>query len=87
MPDTTTLSMIVASFLLASWLGCCIVASPWSDRIGRRIWILAGNAIQIVGTIICVASYSPGQMIAGRVVIVSDPIVLTIYFTYLTAFW
>jgi MFS family permease len=66
--------MIVAAFLLASWLGCCIVALPWSEKVGRRIWIILGNAIQIVGTIICAASYSPGQMIGGRVVIVRIPI-------------
>ncbi|PGH07084.1 hypothetical protein AJ79_06362 [Helicocarpus griseus UAMH5409] len=68
-PDTTTLSMIVAAFLLASWLGCCIVASPWSDRVGRRVWVLLGAFIQIVGTVISTASYSSGQMIAGRVII------------------
>ncbi|EEH45061.2 uncharacterized protein PADG_01211 [Paracoccidioides brasiliensis Pb18] len=68
-PSTTTLSMIVAAFLLASWLGCCIVASPWSDRVGRRMWVISGAAIQIVGTIISTASYSSGQMIAGRTII------------------
>ena len=63
--------MIVAAFLLASWLGCCITASPWSDKMGRRFWILLGAFTQIVGTVICASSYSYGQMIAGRVVIVS----------------
>jgi MFS family permease len=62
--------MIVASFLLASWLGCCIAASPWSDRIGRRIWVMLGAAIQIVGTLIAASAYSTGQLIAGRVLIV-----------------
>lgn len=74
--------MIVASFLLASWFGCCIAASPWSDRIGRRIWIMMGNVIQIIGTIVCVTSFSPGQMIAGRVIIVGSPIYTgTAYFS------
>ncbi|ORY12069.1 sugar transporter-like protein [Clohesyomyces aquaticus] len=68
-PDTTTTAMIVASFLLASWLGCCIAASPWSDRVGRRVWIMVGAAIQIVGTIIAACAYSTGQLIAGRVLI------------------
>jgi MFS family permease len=63
--------MIVAAFLLASWLGCCITASPWSDNMGRRFWILLGAFTQIVGSIISVSSYSSGQLIAGRVVIVS----------------
>ena len=61
--------MIVASFLLASWLGCVIAASPWSDRLGRRIWVMAGAAVQILGTIISTSSYSTGQLIAGRVLI------------------
>ena len=63
--------MIVAAFLLASWLGCVIAASPWSDKMGRRFWILLGAAIQVVGTVICVSSYSSGQLIGGRVIIVS----------------
>jgi MFS family permease len=63
--------MIVAAFLLASWLGCVIAASPWSDKKGRRFWIVLGAAIQIVGTVICAASFSSGQLIGGRVVIVS----------------
>ncbi|KAL1964875.1 hypothetical protein VTN77DRAFT_6228 [Rasamsonia byssochlamydoides] len=68
-PNTTILATIVASFLLASWLGCCIVSSPWSDRVGRRQWIMAGALVQIIGTIISVSSYSYEQLIAGRVVI------------------
>lgn len=64
------MSMMVAAFLLASWLGCVIVALPWSDRIGRRIWIMSGAAIQIVGTIVVASSYSYGQLIAGRIIIV-----------------
>jgi predicted MFS family arabinose efflux permease len=38
---------------------------------GRRFWIILGAFIQIVGTVISVSSYSYGQLIAGRVVIVS----------------
>lgn len=63
--------MLVASFLLASWLGCCIVAAPWSSKLGRRHWIMLGSFIQIIGTIISVSSYSYGQLTAGRVIIVS----------------
>ncbi|KAF1996047.1 sugar transporter-like protein [Amniculicola lignicola CBS 123094] len=68
-PDTTTTAMIVASFLLASWLGCVMAASPWSDKVGRRMWVMAGAGVQIFGTIICASAYSPGQLIAGRVLI------------------
>ncbi|KAL2214964.1 general substrate transporter [Thermoascus aurantiacus ATCC 26904] len=68
-PNTTILAMIVASFLLASWLGCCIVAMPWSSRLGRRHWIMLGSLVQIIGTVVSVTSYSYGQLIAGRVII------------------
>ncbi|KAF2260887.1 sugar transporter-like protein [Lojkania enalia] len=68
-PDTTTTAMIVASFLLASWLGCVMAASPWSDRIGRKIWVCVGAFIQIIGTVISTSAYSTGQLIAGRVLI------------------
>jgi MFS family permease len=61
--------MIVASFLLASWLGCVIAALPYSDRIGRRVWVITGSVIQIIGTVISASSYSVGQLIAGRVLI------------------
>jgi MFS family permease len=64
--------MIVAVFLLASWLGCVIAASPWSDRLGRRIWMMLGAAIQIVGTAICASAYSSGQLIGGRIIIVGS---------------
>ncbi|KAI9757652.1 MAG: hypothetical protein M4579_003377 [Chaenotheca gracillima] len=65
-PNTTIISMITSTFLLASWLGCIIMAS-FGMRLGRRQWILIGNGIQIVGTIISASSFSYGQMIAGRV--------------------
>lgn len=64
--------MIVASFLLASWLGCVMAASPWSDRVGRRIWIIVGAIVQVVGTVVSTAAYSAGQLIAGRIIIVSS---------------
>jgi MFS family permease len=61
--------MIVASFLLATWLGCVAAASPWSHRFGRRTWVISGAVVQIIGTLISASSYSVGQLIAGRVLI------------------
>ena len=40
--------------------------------LGRRTWVLLGDAIQIVGGLICATSYSPGQLIAGRAIEVSQ---------------
>lgn len=53
--------MITSTFLLASWLGCMII-STFGMRMGRKTWVLIGNVIEIMGTIICAASYSYGQM-------------------------
>ena len=63
--------MIASTFLLASWFGCIIVATL-GMLLGRRTWIIIGNLIQILGTIISASSFSYGQLIAGRVFIVSD---------------
>jgi len=65
--------MITPVFLLASWLGC-IIASFFGMFIGRRAWIILGCGTQITGTIISASSYSYGQMIAGRVLIVRIPL-------------
>ena len=61
--------MIASVFLLASWLGCIII-SIFGMKLGRRVWIIIGNVIQIVGTIVSATSYSAGQLIAGRTLIV-----------------
>ncbi|EOD47809.1 putative hexose carrier protein [Neofusicoccum parvum] len=67
-PNTTIISMVTSVFLLASWLGCVII-STFGMRMGRRSWIIAGEVVQIIGTIISATSYSYGQLIAGRVLI------------------
>ena len=53
--------MVTSVFLLASWLGCMIIAS-FGLKLGRRTWIIAGNVIEILGTIISATSYSYGQL-------------------------
>ena len=62
--------MITSVFLLASWLGC-VVISCFGMQMGRKSWIIAGEIVQMIGTIISATSYSYGQLIAGRVLIVS----------------
>lgn len=61
--------MITSIFLLASWLGCMII-SIFGMKLGRRQWIIYGCLVQVVGTIISATSFSSGQMIAGRTLIV-----------------
>ncbi len=38
---------------------------------GRRMWILIGNLVSVVGSVISACSYSPGQLIGGRIIVVS----------------
>ncbi|KAK8211042.1 hypothetical protein IWZ01DRAFT_504885 [Phyllosticta capitalensis] len=61
--------MITSAFLLASWLGCIII-TVFGMKMGRKNWIIAGEVVQMIGTIISATSYSYGQLIAGRVLIV-----------------
>jgi hypothetical protein len=70
MPNTHTVSMIASVFLLASWLGCMIMASA-GMILGRRQNIIIGNLISVVGTIVSASSYGSGQMIASRLIVVS----------------
>ncbi|KAK8245352.1 general substrate transporter [Phyllosticta capitalensis] len=65
-PNTTITSMITSAFLLASWLGC-ITITVFGMNMGRKNWIIAGEVVQMIGTIISATSYSYGQLIAGRV--------------------
>ncbi|KAH7055557.1 sugar transporter-like protein [Macrophomina phaseolina] len=67
-PNTTIISMVTSVFLLASWLGCVII-SVFGMKMGRRSWVIAGEIVQIIGTVISATSYSYGQLIAGRVLI------------------
>ncbi|KAJ9633602.1 uncharacterized protein PV06_10349 [Exophiala oligosperma] len=66
--DTYKISMITSTFLLASWFGCMVITF-FGIHLGRKNWILLGNAVELVGTIISASSYSYGQLIAGRVFI------------------
>jgi MFS family permease len=40
----------------------------WGDRIGRRMSLVIGGIIVIIGTILQVSSYSRAQFIVGRIV-------------------
>lgn len=48
-------------------------------NMGRKNWIIAGEVVQMIGTIISATSYSYGQLIAGRVLIVSHAFFFSIH--------
>ncbi|CAD6587944.1 MAG: hypothetical protein ASARMPRED_003285 [Alectoria sarmentosa] len=70
-PSVTTISMISSAFILGAWLGSSLVIFVFGISLGRRTWLLIGNVVGIIGTLIAVTSFSTGQMIAGRVLLVS----------------
>ena len=63
--------MISSAFVLGAWLGSFLLIFMFGLSLGRRTWLLIGNIIGIMGTLIVVTSFSTGQMIAGRVLLVS----------------
>ena len=63
--------MITSVFILGSWLGA-LVAATLGMVYGRRTCILLGNLLEIIGSLISVTSYGPGQLIVGRVIVVSS---------------
>lgn len=70
-PSVTTVSMISSAFVLGAWLGSSLLIFVFGFSLGRRTWLLIGNVVGITGTLIAVTSFSTGQMIAGRVLLVS----------------
>ncbi len=63
--------MISSAFILGAWLGSSLLIFSFGSSLGRRTWLLIGNAIGVIGTLIAVTSFSTGQMIAGRILLVS----------------
>ena len=62
--------MISSAFVLGAWLGSVLLIFVFGLSLGRRTWLLVGNVIGLMGTLIVVTSFSTGQMIAGRVLLV-----------------
>lgn len=60
--------MITSVFLLGSWLGC-ILMSIFGMTQGRKMWLIYGNVLSVIGTIISATSYGYGQLIAGRLIL------------------
>jgi MFS family permease len=66
--DAWTIPMIASSYTLAA----CVVSpfvSTFAFYSGRRGCMILGCLLVIVGAVVQAASYSVGQMIAGRVIV------------------
>ena len=66
-----TIALISSSYSLAACVTTVVVA-PFTFRLGRRGTILLGNGAAIVGSVVQATSYSMGQLIAGRIITVSE---------------
>lgn len=66
-PGTTVQGQIVATYDIGCILGC-LLSMFVGDILGRRKAILVGCTILIIGAVIQTASYSIGQLIAGRII-------------------
>ena len=63
--------LITAIYYLGTWTSYVFLASPTSDRLGRRWAVWVGTAIACVGAAIMTAASGPGafaMMIVGRIV-------------------
>jgi DHA1 family bicyclomycin/chloramphenicol resistance-like MFS transporter len=65
--STAATSQLITAFLLMFALGQLLVG-PLSDRYGRRIPVLCGFAIFILGSVVCMTASSMTMLVIGRVV-------------------
>ncbi|KAH7131717.1 general substrate transporter [Dactylonectria estremocensis] len=66
-PSSSFLGLIVALYNVGCLIGC-VVAAVAGDKLGRKMSIVWGCAIMVVGGIIQTAIYGPAQFIAGRLI-------------------
>ncbi|KAB8269009.1 L-Aspartase-like protein [Aspergillus minisclerotigenes] len=66
--NATIQGVVVATFTLGALFGC-LSCSYTSDRFGRRIVILAGAILTVVGQVLEASSFQLAQLIIGRVIL------------------
>lgn len=66
--NATIQGVVVATFTLGALFGC-LSCSYTSDRFGRRIVILAGAILTVVGEVLEAFSFQLAQLIIGRVIL------------------
>ncbi|KAG8982637.1 hypothetical protein FRB94_003367 [Tulasnella sp. JGI-2019a] len=64
-PNANYLGFIVSAFLLGAFFGC-IPAAILADRYGRRLAILVGAIVFLLGGTLQTAAQNKGMMLAGR---------------------
>ncbi|KAG8878213.1 hypothetical protein FRB98_006314 [Tulasnella sp. 332] len=64
-PNANYLGFIVSAFLLGAFVGC-IPAAILADRYGRRLAILVGSIVFLLGGTLQTAAQNKGMMLAGR---------------------
>ncbi|KAE8324061.1 L-Aspartase-like protein [Aspergillus sergii] len=66
--NATIQGVVVATFTLGALIGC-LSCSYTSNRFGRRIVILAGAILTVVGEVLEASSFQLAQLIIGRVIL------------------
>ncbi|KAJ5587125.1 uncharacterized protein N7459_002890 [Penicillium hispanicum] len=66
-PNSTITGLMVSIYEVGCMFGS-IGIIIWGDRIGRRMSLVIGGLIVVLGTILQVSSYSRAQFIVGRIV-------------------
>lgn len=65
---TTMLSTVTAIYDIGCFVGA-LLAFTAGERLGRKKSILVGTTIMLIGTVLMSASFSLGQMFAGRIIL------------------
>ncbi|KAJ5683640.1 hypothetical protein N7462_006805 [Penicillium macrosclerotiorum] len=66
-PNSTIQGQMTATYDIGCIVGT-LISMFWGDKLGRRLCILIGSCILLVGAVLQTASYSLAQMIVGRIV-------------------
>lgn len=67
-PSSSKLGLITTCIFIGGFIGA-FVAPPIADRFGRRLAILLGSSLTLVGTIIQTAAQNSGMFTGGRLIL------------------
>lgn len=66
-PDATTLGIMVAIYEIGCFFGAMFILF-YGERFGRRVCMIGGGSVMLVGAVLQCTSYSMAQLIVGRII-------------------